>query len=321
MKNFLNLLRYFILFIVAFIFILVFPLSTIYRVTHANLFKHNFWIDVVKSADFTTVLLKNIPEEKRREIKNSPAFNRQKEKLNEFVNEEIIEKKLEPFLKKIMDYLVKKRDKLPKPVLIKREKNKLYYIILGFFTARSSAIPPQYRRIADTALKNKVMRFMPDILIAKRMILPRVKRDLNNIRNKIAYYDRQAKWAIFIPIILVILIIGLTLKPKKIFAWLGGVLIISFPIFIAYSIIVFFGLNTSQYIYEQLLGTPALRAFFNKSVISLDKFKSLFNKLVFKPLAIEAVLYLLLGLVFLFTSIYLKKRIDKKADANIEIVE
>ncbi len=321
MRNFLYLLRYIFLVIFAFIFILIFPLARTYDVTHSKLFTEDFWVGIIGSADFTHIVLSNLPEEQGKKIKSSPKFEDNSEKLNEYFKEYVIERKFRPFMKKITQYLLKKHESLPKPVSLKTEKSKLYFLMTQLLASESQKIPYKYRKQANLILNRKIFKHFPNILVAERIIIPKVRRNMDKVRDRLARYDTNAKWALILPIVLAILIGILAFLPRKITGWLGVSLIISFPLFAAYNLIIFYGLAPAEYLYEQLSVVPDLRAFFNEHVITLKYLKSTVRNILLKPVAIEAVIFLIIGISFVVVASIMKKKEKKQAQNEFEVVD
>ncbi len=321
MRNFLYLLRHIFLVIFAFIFILLFPLARTYKVSHSKLFTEDFWVSVVGSADFSKIVLSQIPEKEKEEIEKSPKFEEYRKQINDYFNEYIIERKFRPFMKKIVDYLLKKRESLPKPVSLRSERSKLYLFINKLFSTKFSKLPYKYRQQAEIILQRKVFKHFPNTLVAKRIIIPKVLRNIDRVRERLAVYNNYAKWALYAPILLVILIVLLAFTPRKILGWLGTCLISSIPLFLAYNLILFYGLAPAEYLYDQLRIVPDLRAFFNETIITLKYLKSTMRDILLKPIAIEAIIYLIIGIGFVVFAFILKKKKQKTDKNEVEVVE
>ncbi len=321
MKKFLNILRYFFLGLFAFIFILIFPLTNTYRITHSKLFQPDFWTNMVFSGDFTKLMLSGIPDERVEIIKQNPAYNRKKKELNDFVQEEIIEKKFKPFMKKTLDFMIKRRTSVPQPVSLKREKNQLYYRLIEFLNLQGINLDYSLKQAAEQRINAVISRSFPDALVMERILMPRIVNELESTRKRLAQIDKQAKFAFYIPIGLALLIIALALQFRKMLSWLGLSLIISFPLAIAYNLIIFYGFSPGIYLYEQLRAVPDLRAVFNDYVITAQNLQSFIKSELFMPIMIQSVIFLGAGILFTLLSVFLKNLQDKRADAKVEVVE
>jgi hypothetical protein len=288
--------------------VLLFPLSTTYRVLSSKVLSSDFWSDIIKNTNYTALFLKNIPSQKRIEIEKKPGFIRHTAKIKDFLDEELLDKKLKPFLKQFLKYLRKERATAPPSVLLKREKSKLYYLLTEYFSASVKAVPPRYRAFAESAIRNRFIRYFPDYLNAGDFLIPDAKRHLEKVRSRLSFYRKIHTKIILFPLAIALLIALLAFSPKRIFAWLGLSLIISIIIFASYGVVLFFGLEAQNYLYDQLRATTGLKAFFNPYLMPKAEFKTLLQKLILRPLAIEAILYFILGIVFVVISFKLKKK-------------
>lgn len=319
MKNIFKIIRnvLLILFVIALVFII--PFSTIYRITGLKLSSSNLWINLFFSADFTKLIIYNIPQDQKKIIEDNIDFIREKEKINSFIQKNIVEKKFKPFLDNVIDYLFMKKNTKPLPVSLQREKNQLFYLLINL--SNINLIPNQYHSTAQLNLKNLYSKYFPDILTFEKFLTPDLKRNLNQKRLDFNKIHKNIKYTIIIPLLVLFITILIAFRLKKIIAWLSVILIFSAILLFAFSLILFYGLNPSFYVYEQLKGILDFKAFFNDIVLPYSEFKKIFHNQLYKPIIIENISYFISGIFLLIYLILSKKRMDNKNNAIIEEIK
>jgi len=294
---------------------------TTYRVAHHKITNELFWSNVLKNADFSKLLTLKIPSSKLKHIMENRFFSVRQKELLDYHNKKVVNEKITPFLKSVFDYMFMRRNLAPAQLNLFKEKDGIYKRLIEFFTEQNTAIPWEHKYQAIRTVKKEFTKNFPEMLTLETVLIPKINERIAGFRKDLKQFNNRIMWSWLLPLISIALLILFCITPRKIFAWVGLVLIISFFFFIAYSLIVFYGITPSEFFYDQLKAIPSMKVYFNETIINKDILNSYFTKTIIKPLAYEVLLYLIIGFVLIIVSLFLKNKYNKKGDAKITEVQ